>query len=261
MKLLMCAPSHFAIRYEINPWMKIANGVLPAKALDQWNHLYETLEKLGADIQLVPQKRGCPDMVFTANAGVARGRTFIPSHFRFRERQKEEPAFIRYFKNKGYSIRDAAKGMFFEGEGDLLPYQDMLFGGFRYRSEARAHEHVAKAFGKRLITLELLTPQFYHLDTCFCPIDKHTAMYYPQAFDAYGRKAIERFVERPITVSKEDAHLFACNALRLGRTIVLNQASRELKAKIEKAGYRVVETPTSEFMKSGGSVKCLILVL
>jgi N-dimethylarginine dimethylaminohydrolase len=261
MKVLMCAPSHYAIRYEINPWMKIQNRIDPPKALAQWEGLRRALGRLGATVWLVPQKKGCPDMVFTANAGVARGKIFIPSHFRYKQRQGEEPAFIRYFRNKGYRINDAAKGMYFEGEGDLLPYRDMFFGGFRYRSEIRAHERVSVALGRRLVTLELATPQFYHLDTCFFPLDDRSALYYPQAFDPYGRKVIQSFVHNPIAVSREDAYQFACNGIRVGRTVVLNRASRPLKRQLDRLGYKVLESPTSEFMKAGGSVKCLILML
>ena len=92
MKLLMCKPSHYDIRYEINPWMKIQNRILPHAANAQWNGLYNALRRLGADVWLIPQKKNCPDMVFTANAGVAKGKTFIPSHFRFPQRRCEEPA-------------------------------------------------------------------------------------------------------------------------------------------------------------------------
>jgi N-dimethylarginine dimethylaminohydrolase len=200
-------------------------------------------------------------MVFTANAGVVKGRTFIPSHFRFTQRRGEEIAFKQFFRKKGYKIKDAAKGLYFEGEGDLLPYRDMFFGGFRFRSEIRAHERVADVLGRRLVPLELFQPRFYHLDTCFLPLDEETVLYYPKAFDAYGRKVIESFVKKPIAVSQEDAHSFACNGIRVNRTVILNRASRKLKGQLAERGYRAAETPTSEFMKAGGSVKCLMLVL
>jgi N-dimethylarginine dimethylaminohydrolase len=261
MKILMCPPSYYVIQYEINPWMKLKNPIQPAKAMTQWQNLHRSLTALGVDVWTVPQKRGCPDMVFTANAGVVRDHVFIPSHFRYAERRGEEIAFKQFFRQKGYKIKDAAKGVFFEGEGDLLPYRDMCFGGFRYRSESRAHERVSEALGKRLVTLELFKPQFYHLDTCFLPLDDDTVLYYPSAFDRYGRKVIERFVKKPVAVSKEDAYAFACNGLRVGRTVILNKASRALKRVLDGLGYQVLETSTSEFMKAGGSVKCLILTL
>src|SRR4051812_33583400 len=97
-RILMCAPRHYAIKYEINPWMKLANPIKPATAQQQWDHLYQTLVRLGVEVSLVPQHKECPDMVFAANAGVVENKTFIPSHFRYPERQKETPAFTRYFK-------------------------------------------------------------------------------------------------------------------------------------------------------------------
>lgn len=261
LRVLMCSPSHYAIRYEINPWMKMKHPIDPPKALAQWKRLYNALRRLGAEVWLVPQKKGCPDMVFTANAGVVHDRTFIPSHFRYVQRQGEESAFIRFFRKKGYAIDDASQGLFFEGEGDLLSYRDMFFAGFRFRSEVRAHERVSEALGRRLVTLELSKPQFYHLDTCFFPMDETSALYYPQAFDAYGRKVIRRFIQNPIAVSREDAYQFACNAIRIGRTVILNRASRKLKGQLSSLGYGMCETPMSEFMKAGGSVKCLLLKL
>src|SRR6185437_6707948 len=104
-RLLMCAPTHYDVRYEINPWMKIRNNIDSRKASAQWNELRRTLERLGARVETIPQRKGCPDMVFTANAGVVWGKNFAPSRFRYRERQKEEPAFIRYFKARGFRIR------------------------------------------------------------------------------------------------------------------------------------------------------------
>ncbi len=261
MKLLMCPPTFYSIQYEINPWMDVANRTNRQRARSQWEFLRTSLQQLGVQVSVVRQKKGCPDMVFTANAGVVRGRTFVPSHFRFQERRGEEAAFIGYFRRQGYKIQDAAQGLFFEGEGDLLPYRDMLFGGFHFRSEATAHERVSAELGKRLVTLELRTSRFYHLDTCFLPLDDNSVLYYPQAFDAYGQKVIKRFIKNPIAVSRADAFQFACNGLRVGRTVILNQASRGLKQKLNQLGYHVLESPTSEFMKGGGSVKCLLLRL
>jgi len=255
----MCAPSYFQVRYEINPWMKLTRRVTVERAHAQWQGLCVTIQALGARISLIPQEKNCPDMVFTANAGIVRGRTFIPSHFRFPERRAEESAFIRYFRKNGYTILDAAQGAFFEGEGDLLPWRDLLFGGYRFRSELSAHERIAKTLHKQLIALELEHPRFYHLDTCFFPLDTKSVVYYPGAFDARGRAAIEKVVDRPIAVSEDDAYRFACNGLRIGRTIVVNRASGPLKRRLARENYEVVESPMGEFIKAGGSVKCLVL--
>jgi N-dimethylarginine dimethylaminohydrolase len=257
----MCAPRHYAIRYEINPWMKIQNSIYSPVALAQWENLLGTLTRLGVTVRLIPQKKGYPDMVFTANAGIVHKSSFIPSHFRYVQRRGEETAFAGFFRRNAYTIQDVAKGLFFEGEGDLLPYRDMYFGGFRFRSEFRAHERVSDVLRRRLVSLELSQPHFYHLDTCFFPLDENTVLYYPEAFDRSGRKDIKYFVKKPIAVSREDAYAFACNGIRINRTGVLNRASRRLKQQMIELGYLVAEAPMSEFMKAGGSVKCLLLRL
>src|SRR5688572_3853636 len=131
----MCPPTFYQIRYEINPWMKLSRRANRERAHAQWQGIYLALQSLGAKIQLIRAESNCPDMVFTANAGVVSGHTFIPSHFRFPERRHEEPAFATHFRRRGFTILDAARATFFEGEGDLLPYRDLLFGGFHFRSE------------------------------------------------------------------------------------------------------------------------------
>ena len=261
MKFLMCAPTHYAVHYEINPWMQLKNPPDPYLAARQWNNLSNVLKQLGAQIVTIDQSPDCPDMVFTANAGVVAGNIFIPSHFRYQERRAEEKPFAHFFKSRRYRVADAAKGLFFEGEGDLLAYRDMLFGGFHFRSEPKAQKRVSAALKKPLIPLDLVQPHFYHLDTCFCPLDDRTVMYYPEAFDKKGQRMIRERVADPLPVSRKDADHFACNAIRIGRTVVLNQASPALKKALDQRGYGVIETPTTEFIKAGGSVKCLLLKL
>ena len=83
MRLLMCAPEHFTVSYEINDWMRVANGPDPEKARRQWTALYDILrEEVGADVHLVTPQPGLPDMVFTANAGLTKGGWFVPSRMR-----------------------------------------------------------------------------------------------------------------------------------------------------------------------------------
>src|SRR5687768_7830011 len=113
LRVLMCSPRHYGIQYEINPWMRVGNSVDSYEATRQWKGLHATLRRLGVEISLVPPKKGSPDMVFTANAGVVHEKVFIPSHFRYKERQAERVLFVNYFKRQGYEIKDVAKGLYF----------------------------------------------------------------------------------------------------------------------------------------------------
>ncbi|HEU4635644.1 MAG TPA: hypothetical protein VFS41_05655, partial [Edaphobacter sp.] len=104
---------------------------------------------------------------------------------------------------------------------------------------------------------------FYHLDTCFAPLSDGFLLYYPSAFDAASLEQIESFYppHKRISVSEEDACRFACNAIDIDRNIVLNQISRELTARLETAGFRVLQLPLDEFLKAGGAAKCLVMKL
>lgn len=262
---LMCRPDHYGIDYEINPWMDLAVQPDKEKALVQWKRLVSILkEEFNCTIKLVPPVKGLPDMVFTANAGYVQGKRFIPSRFRFAERRGEERHFRKWFEDEGYEIAGLPESAsFFEGFGDALPLGDTLFAGYRYRSDIASHKAIGKILGRRIISLELVNPAFYHLDTCFCPLPSGDLLYYPGAFDEYGLKVIREVVDkgRLIEIKREEAERFSCNAVVLGEAIVMNSGSSELKRKLEERGYTILETDLSEFIKSGGSAKCLTLRL
>ncbi|MDP9291675.1 MAG: TIGR00300 family protein, partial [Verrucomicrobiota bacterium] len=86
-------------------------------------------------------------------------------------------------------------------------------------------------------------------------------MYHPSAFDAASNRLIEARIpaKKRIVVGESDAINFACNAVNIGMTVVLNKCSDELRARLEGNGFKVFETPLTEFMKAGGGAKCLTL--
>ena len=74
----MCPTDYFDVVYEINPWMDKTVQVDKGLARSQWEALYRLLsEEIGATIELVNPLEGLPDLVFTANAGLSVGKTFI----------------------------------------------------------------------------------------------------------------------------------------------------------------------------------------
>ena len=259
----MCRPTHYRIAYEINPWMRLERPAAHRQAVAQWRQLYDTLtRRLGARVQLLRPAAALPDLVFTANAGLVVGRTFIRSHFRHPERQGEEPVVERWFRAHGWRIATVPRTLHFEGEGDALFVGETLFFGYRFRSDLPAHARIGEIARCRVLSLELADQRFYHLDTCFCPLGRQTAMYYPRAFDAYGRKVIRHHVADAIPVSEEDALRFVCNAVVVGRWIIVQQGvSRGLARALTSRGLTLLEIDLREFHKSGGSAKCLVLSL
>jgi N-dimethylarginine dimethylaminohydrolase len=151
--------------------------------------------------------------------------------------------------------------MYFEGAGDALFCGDTLFAGYRLRSDVYGLQELGKRIGRRVIPLELVDPYYYHLDTCFCPLSAHEAIYYPPAFDDYGRRALAEHMEQLIPVAEEEARSFACNAVVVHSSVVTNTGCPQLHADLRLRGYNPLETPLSEFVKAGGSAKCLTLRL
>lgn len=259
--ILMCPPEYYGIEYEINPWMSRARGAVRETAQAQWRMLYETLLGLGVRVELLTPQPGLPDLVFTANAGLVFKNRFISSRFRHEVRARETPHFDAWFASHGFQVEHLPEGMYFEGAGDALFCGPILFAGYRIRSDALAHQEVGRMIGKVVLPLELVQGHFYHLDTCFCPLAPGEAIWYPPAFDAYAQRVIRSQIPRLIEVNDHDARRFGCNAVVVGRTVVVNTGCGQLTEDLEQAGYRVVTTPLDEFLKAGGSAKCLTLRL
>ncbi|MGC3968865.1 MAG: arginine deiminase-related protein [Pirellulales bacterium] len=259
--ILMCPPDYYGIEYEINPWMSRSRASDAATAREQWHALHAALTAAGAKISMLEPRSGLPDLVFTANAAIVYRRTAVLSRFRHVERQGEEPVDEAWLTAAGFTVLRLPSDIYFEGAGDALFCGDTLFAGYRIRSHARGHQLVGELLGVRVIPVELTDDYHYHLDTCFCPIAADAAIYYPGAFDEYGLQALQAHIPQLIPVEREEARRFACNAVVVGRTVVTNTGCPKLHADLKERGYTPVETPLDEFVKAGGSAKCLTLRL
>ena len=262
-RILMCPPDHYDVDYVINPWMEgNIHKSSRDRAVEQWQKLHQVLKDV-AVVDLVAPAKGWPDMVFTANAGLVLGTNVVLSRFFHKERQGEEPYFKSWFEENGFTVYELPKDLPFEGAGDALFDREgrWLWAGYGFRSELDSHPYIAKWLDTEVVSLRLIDERFYHLDTCFCPLTGGYLLYYPPAFDSYSNRVIEMRIpeEKRIIVEEPDAVCFACNAVNVGSTIVMNQISDGLKNKLTKAGFHVTETPLSEFLKAGGAAKCLTL--
>lgn len=260
MRLLMCQPRYYGIEYEINPWMSRSRQSNRELAEEQWKQLYGLLrDELQFEIEVVEPRPGLPDMVFTANAGLVWQDKFIASRFRHEARRGETPHYEKWFKLKGYKIFNPPEESFFEGEGDLLLCGELFFAGYHIRSDVQGHQRVAEIIEREILSLELTNDWFYHLDTCFCPLAAGKALFYPPAFDTYALEVLESHIATLIAVPEAEARKFACNAVVVGNRVVMNDGCPETRRQLESLGYTVLETPLSEFIKAGGSAKCLVL--
>ena len=262
-RILMCAPDHYDVDYVINPWMEgNIHKSSRQKAVEQWSKLNYVLNNI-AQVDLVEGQPGVPDMVFTANAGLILGDNAVLSRFYHPERQGEEPYFKKWFADNGFKVFELPKDLPFEGAGDALLDREgrWLWAGYGFRSELDSHPYIAKWLDIEVLSLRLIDDRFYHLDTCFCPLTGGYLLYYPGAFDSYSNHIIEKRVpeSKRIAIAEPDAVNFACNAVNVQQTVVMNKASDSLKQRLADAGFQVIETPLTEFLKAGGAAKCLTL--
>ena len=260
-RILMCRPDHYGIEYEINPWMSRSRGASNERSLRQWQALYDTLRGLGVTVELLEPRPGLPDLVFTANAGLIFKDRFYSSRFRHDVRARESPYFDAWFAAHGFTVEHLPEGPFFEGAGDALFCGPALFAGYRIRSDVQGHQWLGKELGKQVLPLELVNTYFYHLDTCFCPLAPGAAICFPDAFDDYGRKVLRANLPQLLEVPEDEAKRFGCNAVVVGKTVVTNTGCERLAAGLRAWGYEPVAVELDEFLKAGGSAKCLTLRL
>ena len=264
MRLLMCPPDYFDVSYEINPWMHMINRPDRDRAQRQWEALHRILtDAVAVGVDLVTPQPGLPDMVFTANAGLVQEKTFVPSRFRFAERQGEVSHFTRWFESQGFDIKPLPDDIFgaFEGEGDALFYGEILLTGYGQRSQQTACHAAGTMLGRKTLTLELVDSRWYHLDTCLFPLSSELLAYYPLAFSSESQDALKALPGEKLLLNEHDALQFGCNAVVIGNHVVLNVGCDALTDSLMSHGYAVHAADLSEFLKSGGSAKCLALHL
>jgi N-dimethylarginine dimethylaminohydrolase len=274
----MCRPSYFDVTYTINPWMDPEkNKPNNAAAIKQWIDLHHLILRLGSYVEYVEPIPNLPDLCFTANAGLFHNNKVVLSRFKHAERQQEEKHFKKFFQDQGYDV--FVPEVHFEGAGDAFVVKDTLFLGTGFRTNKRVAHDIMDFLGLRsLILCDLIDPYFYHLDTCFCPLDDDTILYHPGAFSPETLNSFSK-IKLPTTdvpknapgfrfvpVDDQEAKRFACNAvaMRDGDSIhvILPSGCEAVESHLTTFyGFKTYSTPMDQFMKSGGACKCLTLLM
>jgi len=256
-KLLLCPPTFYDIRYEINPWMDVDDKIDKAKALEEYNTLTYAYDQLGIAYDELGCVEELPDQVFTTDLGHAENNIFIKANFKYPERQQEAGIAEDYFRTKGFEIKTMPDDVYFEG-GDLLKIQDTYIFGYGKRSSKEAATHLSEMLGKKILSIELPDEYFYHLDTCVAPLNAETALVNEQALTEEGLTAIRKQFKTIISTTQSDNKNFACNLVTLENDLIMTQGiSNELKDTLTQKGFRIITVPMSQYLKGGGSVHCV----
>ena len=257
-RYLMCRPEHFDVSYAINPWMDVSLGVDRELALRQWDDLRQTYLDLGHEVQVITPEPGLPDMVFAANGGLVIEGRALGARFTHAERRAEGPAYLRRLAD--LELKSVTEPVHVnEGEGDFLVVGDLVLAGTGFRTDPGAHGEVQELLGVPVVSLQLVDPRFYHLDTALAVLGDDDVAYYPEAFSPGSRAVLQRLFPDAILAGEQDATVLGLNAVSDGRNVVLPSAATDLAGQLRGRGYNPVGVDLSELLKAGGSVKCCTL--
>jgi N-dimethylarginine dimethylaminohydrolase len=257
--VLMCCPEYFAVSYEINPWMHTSVPVDRRLAIKQWESIARTYERLGHTVELVDPVLGLPDMVFAANSGLVLNNEVYLAKFRYPERAGEETPYRGWFESHGLTIHTATE--INEGEGDFAIVGDTVFAGWGFRTDMAAHDELRAKLHTKVVSLRLVDPRFYHLDTALSVLRDDNVAYFPGAFDVASRATLEDRFPHALIVDERDAEAFGCNAMSDGHHVMVSAQATGFVSQLKAAGYDPIPIDTSELRKAGGSVKCCTLEL
>ena len=257
--VLMCRPDYFTVSYRINPWMFPENPTDQSLAAAQWQKLYDTYLQLGFTVELIEPIPGLPDMVYAANGGFVLDGVAYGASFRYPERQPEGPAYLDHLEHLGFTPRAAVE--LNEGEGDFLLVGDVILAAHGFRSESDSHREIADVFGREVISLRLVNPSFYHLDTALAVLDEQTIAYLPEAFDEHSQQILRQRYPDAIIATEADAAVLGLNLFSDGKNVVMAEQAHTLRSELDRRGFSTHPVDMSELLLGGGGVKCCTLEL
>lgn len=268
-KMLITEPTYFTVAYELpdNRWMNINNQPNAELARKQWRNLKNIYEGLGVSLNIEPGAPGLPDFTFVANAGLPFNQKIILSNFRHPERRPEKEIHRNFFRDLGFEIIELHPDTYFEGQGDAVWYGNSLLLGHGFRTSLDAARQLEKILSVEVIPLRLVEPSlgnkiFYHLDTCFLHLRRSgVCAAVKRAFAEESWRKLERIcnIVDIDNIDPKAAEMLFCNSVESESWLVTPYVSEPIAALLDRYDYRPMGVDMSEFLKSGGAVKCLTL--
>ena len=261
--VLMCRPDFFTVSYRINPWMHPEDPTDTSLAVTQWETLYAKYLELGYDVHLIDGLPGLPDMVYAANGGFVLDGIAYGAKFQYPERQPEGPAYMEWFAANGFTVAEPVSTN--EGEGDFLLVGETIYAGTGFRSDAASHDELRRIYGREVVTLKLVDPSFYHLDTAFAVLDSNggpgSVAFLPKAFDAASLDILDERFPDAIHVNDADAAVLGLNSFSDGKNVIIASRATDFERQLRERGFTPHGVDLSELLLGGGGVKCCTLEL
>lgn len=258
-RVLLCRPNYFQIDYIINPLMEPFSVDRP-RALKQWDELVKTYESLGIKVEVIEQQPDVPDMVFAVDCGIVTDGSVLLANFRHSQRRHERQYYRRWFREHGFGLRALSNVHYFEG-GDARFFGEKLFVGTGFRASRDSCEELEKKLNVEVIPIEIINPNYYHLDMGFLPLTDTTAFYYPAAYSADSREIFKRHVPELLELTDRAAKDYAGNSITSGKDIITQCSDPDFLKELDRHGFKVHQVDVDEFNKAGGGIRCMTNVL
>ncbi|GEK79257.1 amidinotransferase [Agrococcus baldri] len=257
--VLMCRPEHFTVSSTINVWMDPSRPTSADRAVAQWQTLHDAYTWLGYDVELIDPVAGLDDMVYAANGGFTLDGHAYGAKFTYAEREPEGPAYMEWFAANGFEVHEPEHVN--EGEGDMLLSNGAILAGHGFRTSLESHDELRRIFDREVVSLRLVDPRFYHLDTAMAILDDESVAYLPAAFDEASLGELERRYPDAILVDEADASVLGLNSFGDGRTMVIAQRASGFERQLRERGFETIGLDLSELLLGGGGIKCCTLEL
>jgi N-dimethylarginine dimethylaminohydrolase len=171
-----------------------------------------------------------------------------------------------WFRENGFEVRVPENVN--EGEGDFLLVGNAILAGTGFRSASNSHEELGAIYGREIVTLELVNPKFYHLDTAIAVLDPSPApgqaaniAYLPSAFSEKSLRVLQERFPDALLATEEDAAVLGLNSYSDGYNVVIASRAKDFERQLRENGYNPIGVDLSELLLGGGGVKCCTLEL
>ena len=132
-------------------------------------------------------------------------------------------------------------------------------------TDVASHDELRDIYGREVVTLRLIDPSFYHLDTAFAVLDSNggpgSVAFLPKAFDAASLDILDERFPDAIHVTDEDAAVLGLNSFSDGKNVVIASRAKDFERQLIERGFTPHGLDLSELLLGGGGVKCCTLEL
>lgn len=256
--LLVSDAQNFSVEFEINPYMSTADQPDSAAAIAEHVAIVAAHKAAGRTIEYLPTVAHCPDMIYTANAALTRGKKAVLADLP-KERQPELPHYRRWLESQGFEVIPSP--YLFSGQGDALPCGNLLLAGTEWRTDIRTHAVLRDVLGYEVVSLHTVNARWYDIDIAIAVIHPQLIAYCPEAFDAPSQRIIADLPVEKIPVTLAETSNFALNLVSDGSTITMSEGAPGLAAALREREFKVIELKTTELKKGGGGIRCTSLTL